>query len=109
MGFNKRFADGEAETGALLFRCISGIDLLESIEHLALHWQGYATTVVDYFDDGGVGLILIGKRYLTAWTGELDGVGEKIGNYLRQSVRIAVYLCVVIIIWNCDGNVIAVG
>ncbi len=83
-------ADGEAETGAALLAGVGGFDLLEAVEDAVELVGGDAAAFVDDFEEngvgGGLGVDADGGRY----GGELDGVGEKVGEDLQDAVGVTV-------------------
>ncbi len=83
-------ADGEAEAGAALLASVGGLDLLEAVEDGVELVGGDAAAFVDDLEEDGVG----GGLGVNADGGgggrELDGVGEEIGEDLKDAVGVAV-------------------
>ena len=82
-------ADGEAEAGAAHGAGVGGVDLLEALEDVFELVFGDAATEVLDFDDGfdvvdGAGAELD----LAAGGGELDGVGDEVGEGLEDAVGV---------------------
>ena len=83
-------ADGETEAGAALLAGVGGLDLLEAVEDGVELVGGDAAAFVDDLEEDGVGGGFGVDADGGGGGGELDGVGEEIGEDLKDAVGVAV-------------------
>ena len=83
-------ADCEAETGAAFLAGVGGLDLLEAVEDAVEFVGGDAAAFIDDLEEDGVGGGLGVDVDGGDGRGELDGVGEEVGEDLEDAIGVAV-------------------
>ena len=83
-------ADGKTEAGSAFLAGVGGLDLLEAVEDGVELVGGDAAAFVDDFEEDGVGGGLGVDADRGGYGGELDGVGEEVGEDLKDAVGVAV-------------------
>ena len=83
-------ADGEAQAGAAFLAGVGGLDLLEAVEDGVELVGGDAAAFVDDLEEDGVGGGFGVDTNSGGGGGELDGVGEEIGEDLEDAVGVAI-------------------
>ena len=82
-------ADGETEAGAAFLAGVRGFDLAEAVEDGVELVDGDAAALVSDAKGQGLGAGLGGDGDRRADGGELDGVGEEVGEDLEDAVGVA--------------------
>jgi len=83
-------ADGEAKARAAFLPRIGGLDLLESVEDAVELIAGNTAAFIRDFEEDGISCGFSVDADRGSRGGKLDGVGEKIGQDLKDAVGVAI-------------------